>query len=104
LMRAKSLSDIAIRMRRRRGSKSRRRIRWTTVRSFGAGNNHSAWRLVGILVMDLLDVLQRGKEDVEELGVEVLPSMFGHKIDGVIEGEGGLVNPSCGEGIEGIGD
>ena len=66
--------------------------------------NHFARRLVGILVMDVLDVVQRGEEDVEEFGIEVFPTMFGHEIDGVIEGEGGLVDPLCGEGIEGIGD
>src|SRR6267143_472094 len=66
--------------------------------------NHSALWLVGILVIDLLDVVQRGEEDVEELWVEVFPPMFGHEIDGVIEGEGGLVDPLCGEGIKGIGD
>src|SRR6185295_6566170 len=58
--------------------------------------NHSARRLVGILVMDLLDVTQRGEEDVEELRVEVFPTMFGHEVDGMIEGEGGLVDPLCG--------
>jgi hypothetical protein len=34
----------------------------------------------------------------------VFPPMFGHEIDGVIEGEGGLVDALCGEGIEGIGN
>jgi hypothetical protein len=54
--------------------------------------------------MDVLDVVQRGKEDVEEFGVEVFPPMFGHEIDGVIEAEGRFVDPLCGEGVEGIGD
>ena len=70
-------------------------------RMLATSSNHGAGRLVGILIMDLLDLIQRGEEDVEELGVEVLPSMFGHEFDGVIEGEGGLVDPLCGEGIEG---
>ncbi|MDE3049059.1 MAG: hypothetical protein KGJ48_04085, partial [Nitrospirota bacterium] len=58
--------------------------------------NHSARRLVGVLVMYALDVVQGGKEDIEEFGVEVFAPMFTHKLDGVIEGEGRLVDTLCG--------
>ena len=54
--------------------------------------------------MDVFDHVQRGKEGVEELGVEVFPPMFGHELDGLIEGEGRLIDPLCGQGIEGVGN
>ena len=54
--------------------------------------------------MDLFDLIQRGEEDVEELGVEVFPSMFGHEFDSVVEGEGWLVDSLCSQGVEGVGD
>jgi len=60
--------------------------------------------LVGILVVDARDIVHRGEEDVEELGIEVFATMFGHEVDGVIKGERRFVDPLCGEGIEGIGD
>ena len=34
----------------------------------------------------------------------MFPPMFGHEINCVIEAEGRLVDPLCGESIEGIGD
>ena len=66
--------------------------------------NRSSRQLVGILVMNLLDVAERGKEDVEKLRVEMLPTMFGHEFDRVVEAEGRFVNPLCGQGIEGVGN
>ena len=62
------------------------------------------WGLVSILVVDARNIVHRGKEDVEELGIEVFAPVFGHEVDGVIEGERRLVDPLCGERIEGIGD
>lgn len=66
--------------------------------------SHSAGYVVSKLVMDAFDVVQRAQENIEEFGVEMFPTMFAHEIDGVLEGEGRLVDPLCGEGIEGIGD
>ena len=54
--------------------------------------------------MDLFNLVQRGEEDVEEFGVEVFAPMFGHEFNGVIEGEGRLIDPLSGEGIEGVGN
>src|SRR5262245_20897999 len=72
-------------------------------KKLGVGKGAS-WQLVGVLVMNLLDVIQGCKEDIEQLRIEVFPTMFGHEFDSVIEAEGRFVDSLCGESVEGIGD